>query len=195
MVFDRSEHEPEEWDPEEEYADPDNDSLTIPRVATEDAGSDLRSEMRSELESPTTPEMSTTEADVSGDLLQAFWSIVLVVNAAVLALSLGVLFLIFEGRSTHSIALVGGGVILFGSAVRRYRSYRAADADSTTNGGDDATTNDDDDDTTTSGDDADDDNGEPPESGVGADAAQSPTGETNSAPQAEHRSSDDPDRT
>ena len=186
MVFDRSEHEPEEWDPEEEYADPDSDSLTIPRVATEDAGSDLRSEMRSELESPTTPEISTTEADVSGDLLQAFWSIVLVVNAAVLALSLGVLFLIFEGTSIHSIALVGGGVILFGSAVRRYRNYRASDDDATTNGDD----SDDSDDS-----DNDDADGEPPESGAEADTAQSPTDETNSAPQAEHRSSDDLERT
>ncbi|MFC4436971.1 MULTISPECIES: DUF7322 domain-containing protein [Natrialbaceae] len=179
MVFDRSEHEPEEWDPEEEYADPDSDSLTIPRVPTEDAGSDLRSDMRSEFGSPATPEISTAETDVSGDLLQTFWSIVLVVNAAVLALSLGVLFLIFEGVSYHSVALVVGGAILFGSAVRRYRSYRASDSDATTNGDD--------------SDDNDSDDGEPPESGAGSDAAQSPTGETNSAPKAEHRSSDDLD--
>lgn len=192
MVFDRSEHEPEEWDPEEEYADPDSDSLTIPRVSTEDAGSDLRSDIRSEFDSTAAPEISTAETDVSGDLLEAFWSIILVVNAAVLALSLGVLFLIFEGAAIHSVALVAGGVILFGSAVRRYRSYRGAESDAANEGdGDDSN----DSGVTTNGDDNDDNDGEPPESGAGADTAQSPTGETNSSPRAEHRSSDDLERT
>ncbi|WP_306056898.1 DUF7322 domain-containing protein [Natronococcus wangiae] len=176
MVFDRTEHEPEEWDPEEEYADPDSDSLTIPRVPTEDAGSNLRSDLRSEFESPAEPGVSTAETDVSSDLLQAFWSIVLVVNAAVLAVSLGVLFLIFEGAITRSATLIGGGAILFAFAVHRYRAYReserrdAADARTAT-------------DTETA------------ESDTATGSTQPNAGETNSDLQSEHRSPDDPDRT
>lgn len=171
MVFDRSEHEPEEWDPEEEFTDPDSDSLTIPRVSTEDAGSDLGSDLRSEFESPTDSE-EAVETDVSSDLLQAFWSIVLVVNAAVLAFSLGVLFLLFDGPSTNGFALVAGGLVLSGFAVYRYRSYRA------TNREDPPTA-----DNGASGSDAD------------TDTAPSAPGETASEPESEHRSPDDPDRT
>lgn len=124
MVFDRSEHEPEEWDPEEEFTDSDSDSLTIPKVSTEDAGSDLGSDLRSEFGSSTEPEIET---DVPSDLLQTFWSLVLVINAAVLALSLGVLFLVFEGPSTNGIVLFLGGIVLSGFAVRRYRTSRPSD--------------------------------------------------------------------
>jgi hypothetical protein len=139
--FDRSDHEPEEWDPEAEYTDPDHDSLTIPRVPTEDAGSDLRSEFRSEFGTAAKAEHSTAETDVPSDLLQAFWATVLVVNAAVLALSLGVLFLLFEGPSTHAVALIGGSVVLFGFALRRYRTYQRTDPDeSATDATDDDTT-------------------------------------------------------
>lgn len=126
MVFDRSEHEPEEWDPEEEFTDSDSDSLTIPKVSTEDAGSDLGSDLRSEFGSSTEPEIET---DVPSDLLQTFWSLVLVINAAVLALSLGVLFLVFEGPSTNGVVLLLGGIVLSGFAVRRYRTSQPSDGD------------------------------------------------------------------
>jgi hypothetical protein len=169
--FDRSEHEPEEWDPEAEYADPDSDSLTIPRVATEDAGSDLRSDLRSEFGSVEEPDVPAVETDVPSELLQAFWAIVLVVNAAVLALSLGVLFLLFEGTSTHSTALIAGGVILLGFAHRRYRTYQATKSDESAADGvaDEA---------------------KPTES----DTAQTPTGDATSDPASEHRPPDDSDR-
>ncbi|MFU8866783.1 hypothetical protein [Natronococcus sp.] len=170
MVFDRSEHEPEEWDPEEEFTDPDSDSLTIPRVSTEDAGSDLGSDLRSEFE-PSTDSETAVETDVPSDLLQAFWSIVLVVNAAVLAFSLGVLFLLFDGLSTNSLVLVVGGLVLFGFAAYRYRSYRATSRD-------DPTTTDD----------------EASDSGADTNTAQSIPGETTSESESDHRSPDDPDR-
>lgn len=171
MVFDRSEHEPEEWDPEEEFTDPDSDSLTIPRVSTEDAGSDLGSDLRSEFESSADSE-TAVEADVPSDLLQAFWSIVLVVNAAVLVFSLGVLFLLFDGPSTNGLVLLVGGLVLFGFAVYRYRSYRATARDDPPTADDEA-------------------NG----SDVETDTVQSTPGETTSEPESEHRSPDDPDRT
>ncbi|WP_255170131.1 DUF7322 domain-containing protein [Natrononativus amylolyticus] len=104
MVFERTEHEPEEYDPEAELTDPESDSLTI-------------------------PEVSTDETDVPPELLKTFWAIVLVVNAAVLAVSLGVLFLLFEADVATGGPLLGGGVVLFGFAVYRYRSFRrSADA-------------------------------------------------------------------
>ncbi|MDG5759323.1 hypothetical protein QA600_08210 [Natronococcus sp. A-GB1] len=183
MVFDRSEHEPEEWDPEEEFTDPeeeftdpDSDSLTIPRVSTEDAGSNLRSDLRSEFGASADAE-TTVETDVSSDLLQAFWSIVLVVNAAVLAFSVGVLFLLFDGPSTNGFALVAGGVVLSGFAVRRYRNYRATSHE-------DPPTTDDDTDTDANTD-----------TGADTDTEPSTPGETTSEPESKHRSPDDPDRT
>lgn len=123
--------EPGTWNPETEFRDPDNDSLTIPKVDTEDAGStfwddfNAEHEHEHEFESVTVPEVSTAESDVPSELLKAFWGLVLVINAAVLAVALGLLFLIFEGVSPHGVALVVGGLVLFGFAYRRYRSYQA----------------------------------------------------------------------
>jgi len=171
VVFDRSEHEPEEWDPEEEFTDPDSDSLTIPQVSTEDAGSDLGSDLRSEFESSTDDE-AEIETDVSSDLLQAFWSIVLVVNAAVLAFSLGVLFLLFDGPSTNGFVLVAGGLVLSGFAVYRYRSYQVTKRD------DPPATD-----------------GKADDSDTDADSVQSVPGETTSEAEPEHRSHDEPDST
>ncbi|WP_172637300.1 DUF7322 domain-containing protein [Natrinema pellirubrum] len=120
MVFDRTENEPEEWDPEEEYYDPDSDGLTIPQVSGDDGPDDL-DDLSSAIEPP---EVEMGETDASADLLQTFWALVLVLNAAVLAVSLGSLMLVFEGGSTHAVALVVAGVVLFGFAVRRYRRFR-----------------------------------------------------------------------
>jgi hypothetical protein len=174
--FDRTDHEPEEWDPEAEYTDPDSDSLTIPRVSTEDAGSTLRTEFQEEFGSTAeSEEDSTAETDVSSDLLQAFWTIVLVANGAILALSLGGIFLLFEGASTHAFALVVGGVVLSGFAVRRYRTYqRTAPSES-------------------AGDDEDsehDEDSEPAES----DASEPPAGDPSSTSTTDSRSPGDTDR-
>lgn len=99
MVFERTEHEPEEYDPEAELRDPESDSLTI-------------------------PEVTTAETDVPPEVLKAFWVVVLLVNGAVLALSLGALVLVFEGDVTRGGALLAVGIMLFGSATYRYRRYR-----------------------------------------------------------------------
>ncbi|WP_175607245.1 DUF7322 domain-containing protein [Natrinema saccharevitans] len=125
MVFDRTENEPDEWDPEEEYYDPDSDGLTIPQVSGDDGPGDL-DDLSSAIESP---EVEVNDADVPADLLQTFWALVLVLNAAVLAVSLGLLILLFEGYSTRVPALVVAGVVLFGFAVRRYRRFQADDPD------------------------------------------------------------------
>ncbi|WP_436343261.1 DUF7322 domain-containing protein [Natronorubrum sp. FCH18a] len=135
MGLDRSEHEPDEYDPEEEFRDPDSDSLTIPQVSTENAGSDLRSDLKAEFEEDAveTPEVST--ADVDGETLKNFWALVLVINVAVLAYALGLLFLIFEGATAYASYLLAAGLVLTGFAIARYRSFqREVESDPDTDG-------------------------------------------------------------
>lgn len=125
---------------------PDNDAVTIPSVGTENAGSGLWSDLKADLEidSIDIPEVSNdvTEADAGAspepgpapdpsdappELVKTFWALVLVINAALLAVSLGILFLVFEGAVRRGGALLAGGLVLFGFAVRRYRAYRRSD--------------------------------------------------------------------
>ena len=125
MVSDRTENEPDEYDPEAEFRDPDSDSITIPRISTEDAGSDLRSDLKSEFaEDENVSGLSGSETDVDSDLLTQFWALVIVVNAAVLAFALGLLFLIFESEVTYSTYLVAAGLVLTGFAIHRYRAFK-----------------------------------------------------------------------
>lgn len=132
MVFDRTENEPEERDPEEEYYDSDSDGLTIPQVSGDGSPDDL-DDLSSAIEPP---EVEMEVTDAPDDLLQTFWALVLVINAAVLAASLGLLFLVFEGVTTTAIALLVAGVVLFGFAGRRYRRFQADGSDAVTDDGD-----------------------------------------------------------
>lgn len=124
MVFERTEHEPEEYDPEEDLHDPESDSLTIPDVSI--------------------PEVETTETDVPSEIQAGFWIIVLTLNAAFLTGSLGILLLAFGYDPTYGVVLLVGGVVLLVLAGRRYRTVRpklrenslaSADADSDTDDG------------------------------------------------------------
>ncbi|MFC4248801.1 hypothetical protein ACFOZ7_18035 [Natribaculum luteum] len=115
MVFEPTEHEPEEYDPEEDLHDPETDSLTIPKVDPVEP-----------------PEVSTAETDVPSDVLQTFWALVLVLNAAILAVTLGAMLLYFRGETTVGGSLVAGGCLLFAFSVRRYRSYQTADDETPT---------------------------------------------------------------
>ncbi|MWG36440.1 DUF7322 domain-containing protein [Halomarina oriensis] len=69
-------------------------------------------------EAPGTPEFS--ESDVDDDLFRAFWGAVVMLNVALLGLSLGPMFLYFWGDLR-----LGGGTTLIGlvSAVFAYRFY------------------------------------------------------------------------
>jgi len=163
VVFDRTENEPEEWDPEEELYDPDSDGLTIPQVTTDDDSDDaVESEIPIDI-----PSVSTDETDVPSDVLQAFWALVLVINAAIMVVSLGVLLLVFEGDATRGGTLVATGVVLLGLAGRRYSTFRA------------------DRDDTAADDSGDDEDGDPTADGAT---------ETASADSAQRQSSDQPDR-
>ncbi|QCW04019.1 hypothetical protein [Natrinema pallidum] len=122
MVFDRPEDEPDEWDPEVDLYDEESDGLTIPQVSTEDDVPDNDLPDLSDGIDP--PTVSIDETDVPGDLLEAFWSLVLVINAAVLAVSLGALLVVFEGDLSRGGILVAAGAVLFGFAGRRYRTLK-----------------------------------------------------------------------
>ncbi|WP_238709407.1 DUF7322 domain-containing protein [Natronorubrum halophilum] len=140
MVSDRTENEPDEYDPEAEFRDPDSDSITIPRVPTEDAGSGLWSDLRSEMEADEAeiPDLSSSETDVDGETLQHFWALVFVINVAVLAFALSLMFLIFEGNVTYSAYLLAAALVFTGFGIRRYRNFkRATDASSTADNRDD----------------------------------------------------------
>lgn len=99
MLSEKSEHEPDEYDPEEEFRDPESDSITI-------------------------PEVQTAERDAPAELFQTFWLLVFVVNAALLAVALGAMFLVFRGDLRIGGSLLAGGIVLSGLALRRYRSSR-----------------------------------------------------------------------
>lgn len=124
-MTDRTE-EPHEPDPEADLRDPNSDSVTIPRVETEDAGSGLVDEFRSEFETEDVeaPDLDPETSDVPPELLKAFWAIVLVVNGALLAFSLGALIIVFWGDLERGLPLLAGGTILSAFAYRRYRTYQ-----------------------------------------------------------------------
>ncbi|AEH37493.1 DUF7322 domain-containing protein [Halopiger xanaduensis] len=194
---------------------PDNDALSIPSVGTETADSGLWSDLKADLEidSIDVPEVSNDVADADVDagadastemtpdpsdappeLVKTFWALVLVINAALLAVSLGLLLLVFEGATRRGGALLAGGLILFGFAVRRYRAYRRSDerADADAEAKADADSeNEADDDSKSEGDDGDGDRAASADTPTNAD--ESASGETSSNDVAEQRSPDDSD--
>ncbi|WP_126663425.1 DUF7322 domain-containing protein [Haloterrigena salifodinae] len=129
MGSDRPDDERDEYDPEEEFRDPESDSFTIPQVSSEDAGGGFWSDIREDFESeesvePAEPEVSTDEADVPTELRETFWAMVLFVNGAVLTYALAALFLVFEGatRTAGILFVIGLACTVF--TVRRYRHYQ-----------------------------------------------------------------------
>lgn len=129
MVFDPFEDESEDWEPEDPYddpedafEDPDDDSLTIPSVETDDLAAEADEEPYTN--SVDVPTVTTDETDAPNDLLEAFWVLVIVINGALLALSLGALFLLFEGDTTTGGWLLVIGLVLSGFAARRYWRYQ-----------------------------------------------------------------------
>jgi len=90
-----------EYDPEEKWPDPERE---LPRVP----------------EPPSTP--SGTEP--SPAVRTAFWKAVVVVNYAVLAVSLGPLLAYFRGRVLLGTGLFASGLLAFGYALLIYRGFR-----------------------------------------------------------------------
>lgn len=73
-------------------------------------------------EIPEAPDPS--EADIDPDLRNRFWSLVLVFNVALLALSLGLMFAAFEGQLGLGGQLVGAGLVLSAFGYYRYRQAK-----------------------------------------------------------------------
>lgn len=87
-------------------------------------------DMEAELRDRTGADPDDTEglSEVDGDTATAFWVAVLYVNFGILLLAVGPIVYIDRGRGLLSLALVGGGLALFGRAYMVYRSFRAEQA-------------------------------------------------------------------
>jgi hypothetical protein len=71
---------------------------------------------------PPTPDLA--DSDVSPDILKTFWKLVGIFNVALLATSLGLLLVAFEGRWTVGGVLVAVGLGAFLVGWRGYRRVR-----------------------------------------------------------------------
>jgi len=67
---------------------------------------------------------------VPTELRVTFWTLVFLIKFALIATSLGMLFIWFEGRWRLGGGLVGLGVVLAGFGAYRYRRFRSARAES-----------------------------------------------------------------
>jgi hypothetical protein len=104
------EDSPGEWRKEEEVDEP-------YREPEEPDASDL---------GPGVPEIpDPSENDVDPELSRRFWALVLVFNVALLALSLGAMFVVFEGNYELGGQLLLGGLAAFGFGLYRYRNTKA----------------------------------------------------------------------
>jgi hypothetical protein len=72
---------------------------------------------------PTPPDPA--ENDVDPDLARRFWALVAVFNVALLALSLGVMFVVFERNYALGGQLLVGGAAAFAFGLYRYRTAKA----------------------------------------------------------------------
>ena len=79
--------------------------------------------------SPDIPSASTpstadaAEADVSGDLLVTFWGLVVTLNLALFATSLGLMLAYFRGQLQLGGGLFALGVVAFAYSYYKYRRY------------------------------------------------------------------------
>ena len=67
------------------------------------------------------------ESAASTELQRKFWSLVLVFNAALLAISVGVMFVGFEGDLQAGGSLIAAGAILSVYGFYKYRVYSRKD--------------------------------------------------------------------
>ena len=129
-MTDRDEDETDsQVSPEERFAEPD------PEPDPEADLPDPETELPSIPEEPEVeiPEVTVPESEVPEPLLKDFWSTVLVINVAVLALSVGAMMVVFDVYRPFGAAVFALGLF---SGFRGYRKYRAMDAEYG-NGGED----------------------------------------------------------
>ncbi len=67
--------------------------------------------------------------DVPREIRVAFWTVVILLNGALLAGSVGILVAVLLGWWRWGVVLTGSGILLAGMAYRRYRLFMAQDTD------------------------------------------------------------------
>lgn len=122
VVFEPADEEPEEFDPEAEQRAPEADGLTIPSVDEPEEYDPEADQHDPEADGLTIPRVETDESDAPRELVRTFWAIVIVLNAAILAVSVGLMVLYFWGDLRRGGILILGGLVLFGFAYRRIRT-------------------------------------------------------------------------
>ena len=75
-------------------------------------------------EIPEAPDL--TEVEASSEVRYRFWALVMVFNVALLAASVGVMFVAFQGEWELGGQLTLAGLVLFGFGYYRYRQTKAA---------------------------------------------------------------------
>lgn len=72
---------------------------------------------------PEVPDLSEKATDADPDVRLLFWWLVLVFDAALLAFSLGLMFIAFEGKWALGSQLTVAGLVLGGYGYLRYRRF------------------------------------------------------------------------
>lgn len=83
---------------------------------------------------PEAPDL--TEVEASSEVQYRFWALVMVFNVALLATSIGVMFIGFQGEWTLGGQLTIAGLVLFAFGYYRYRQTKAALAEKDEDGDD-----------------------------------------------------------
>lgn len=78
---------------------------------------------------PEAPDPTAGDVDIDPSTHRLFWALVVVFNAALLALSLGVMFAAFEGNYELGAQLSLAGIVLFVYGYVRYRRFESDDAE------------------------------------------------------------------
>lgn len=75
-------------------------------------------------EAPTAPDLSQRASEADPEVRTLFWWLVLVFNVALMAASVGLMFVAFKGNWTLGGQLILVGLVLGGYGYVRYRRFR-----------------------------------------------------------------------
>lgn len=102
---------------DEEDADGDHDFL-------DEEPSDAERELAPEVDVPSVEQPEIPDgSDAPAPLRRKFWTLVATFNVALIAVSLGLMFVAFRGRWRYGGAAVVIGLVLFAFGYRRYQRY------------------------------------------------------------------------
>ena len=71
---------------------------------------------------PETPDLS--DIDASSNVAQTFWLVVVMVDIGLLAISLGIMIVVFRGQLRFGASVFAIGVLALLLGYRRYRNYK-----------------------------------------------------------------------